>query len=463
MIGDLFVVFLSFFIAFHISVYGKLNFERDLKLILTFGAFIIFFFYMYDLYDDKAKLEGTTTAVAISVLAGFVCTYIINVVLKWYYGSNRMWSYLFVFALVLSVAWRFLYSLLSARFKNKEKTLIIEPADAKANLAEKIKYAQNNANYTWYHIVDGCSEDETDTLINRILPQYNIVFLSPDLDPKTADKISVQALLHGKKLNVLADVNSVTGMNSSIRLYTDTPVIEINAITMSKLEMFIKRVFDIILSFFGLLILSPLFLISAVMVKLDTPGPVIYKQERYTKGKKRFNIYKFRTMVNDAEKYGAVFAGKNDPRITKTGNILRMLRLDELPQLINILRGDMSIVGPRPEIPVFADEFEKTVKDYQLRYLVKAGLTGYAQVYGKYNTAVEDKTLMDLIYQTNRSLLLDLKIIILTVKTMFTKSKTEGVDYTENNIGQIQREDSEAESGAKQDGKKSVGNYSDIQ
>lgn len=454
-------VYIGFIIAFNISIYGKLDIERDLRLMLTLSAFIIFFFYMHDLYNDKAKLEGTSTAVTISVLAASVCTYIINAVFKWYYASNRMWFFLLGLTLVLLILWRFLYTVLFTRFKNKEKTLIVETANSPTRLAEKIKCSNKNANSVWYHIIDDSSEDDTEELINDILPQYNTVFLSPNLNRKTAERIAVQALLLGKNLDILADVNNVTAMNSSIRLYMDTPVIEKNGFAMSKLEMFIKRAFDIIFAFIGLVVLSPLFLISAVMVKLDTPGPVIYKQERYTIGKKRFNIYKFRTMVIDAEKDGAAFAGKNDPRITKSGNILRALRLDELPQIINILNGDMSIVGPRPERPVFADEFEKKVKDYQLRYLVKAGLTGYAQVYGKYNTAVEDKTLLDLIYQANRSLLLDLKIIILTVKTMFTKSKTEGVDSIEYNTGQNKKED--FESGAMPDERKSVGNYSDIQ
>ena len=457
------IVLLCLFLAFHISVYDNLEFDRDLRLIIAFEAFIVFFFYMYDLYDDTARLEGTTTSVTISVFGTMICTFLINVVFKWYYASNRMWFSVFILLLVLLRIWRFLYMILFTRFKDKEKILIIETVNQTGELAKKITSSQENSDFARHYTVDDSSYDDVTELIENVIPKYDTVFLSPELEPVAADRIYVQALMLGKNLSVLATANNVSVMNSSIRLYRDTPVLQRNGIMVSKLELFIKRAFDIVFALFGLIIFSPLFLISAVMIKLDTPGPVIYKQERYTIGKKRFNILKFRTMVADAEKEGAVFSVKNDPRITRSGHILRACRLDELPQLINILRGDMSVVGPRPERPVFADKFEKTIKDYQLRHLIKAGLTGYAQAYGRYNTAIEDKTLMDLIYLSNRSLLFDLKIIILTVKTMFMKSATEGVDGTEFDPVTAYGENSAAESDAKSDEYKSVGNHSDIQ
>ena len=191
---------------------------------------------------------------------------------------------------------------------------------------------------------------------------------------------------------------------------------------------FFKRAFDLIAATVGLVLLSPIFLICAVAIKRDTPGPVFYKQERYTINKNKFNIIKFRTMVKDAEKMGIKLATENDSRITKVGKILRACRLDELPQLINIIKGEMSIVGPRPERPIYADEYSRMVKNYDVRYLVKAGLTGYAQIYGRYNTKVSDKVLLDSIYIYTFSAWLDIKLIVLTIMIMFTKESTEGVD-----------------------------------
>lgn len=193
-------------------------------------------------------------------------------------------------------------------------------------------------------------------------------------------------------------------------------------------EKFIKRAFDFIASLLGIIITSPIFVIFGILIKLDSKGPVFYKQERYTINKQKFDIYKFRTMVDNAESMGARLATENDDRITGVGKILRACRLDELPQLFNILKGEMSFVGPRPERPVYADEYSVLVKNYDVRYIVKAGLTGYAQIYGQYNTKVSDKVLFDSIYINNFSPWLDLKLIVQTALIMFIKESTEGVD-----------------------------------
>ena len=189
-----------------------------------------------------------------------------------------------------------------------------------------------------------------------------------------------------------------------------------------------KRFADIVFSGVALVILSPIFLITSIAVKSDG-GPVFYKQKRLTKDGRVFEIIKFRSMCVDAEKFsGAVLsAGENDPRITKVGRIIRACRIDELPQLLNILKGDMSIVGPRPERPEIEEKIEKELPEFALRLQVKAGLTGYAQVYGKYNTTFYDKLLMDLMYISKPSILEDLTIMLATVKILTSKESTEGI------------------------------------
>ena len=194
----------------------------------------------------------------------------------------------------------------------------------------------------------------------------------------------------------------------------------------------VKRIFDIVLSLLALILFSPLLLITAIAVKLDG-GPVLYKQTRLTLNGKEFKILKFRSMCVDAEKMsGAVLSsGENDPRITKVGRIIRACRLDELPQLINIFIGDMSIVGPRPERPEIAAIYEKELPEFRLRLQAKAGLTGYAQVYGKYNTTPYDKLLMDLMYISCANLFMDIRIGIETLRILFDKQSTEGVGEEE--------------------------------
>mgnify|MGYP005755966067 FL=1 len=190
----------------------------------------------------------------------------------------------------------------------------------------------------------------------------------------------------------------------------------------------IKRFMDVVFSLLAAVITLPFFAVIGAAIKLTDGGPVFYRQVRLTKGGKEFEIYKFRTMIQNAEaESGARLASEKDPRILPVGRFLRATRLDELPQIYNILKGDMSIVGPRPERPELAAEIEKEIPEFTYRLKVKAGLTGYAQVYGKYNTTSYDKLKLDLTYIRNYSILLDLKLIIMTPKIMLLKESTEGV------------------------------------
>lgn len=189
---------------------------------------------------------------------------------------------------------------------------------------------------------------------------------------------------------------------------------------------------DFILALIGLIVLSPLLLVVACLIKLYDGGPVFYKQVRLTKGHREFEIYKFRSMIVDAEKRGAQLSTVNDDRITPVGKFIRATRVDELPQLINILKGDMSIIGPRPERPEIEEEYIKELPEFSLRLEVPAGLSGYAQVFGKYNTNPSDKLKLDLLYINQRSLLMDLKLILYTIKVLFIPESTEGVMDTEN-------------------------------
>lgn len=193
--------------------------------------------------------------------------------------------------------------------------------------------------------------------------------------------------------------------------------------------LFIKRLLDIVISAAALVILSPIFLITAIAIKATDHGPVFYKQIRLTKDGKEFGILKFRSMRVDAEKDGVarLSSGDHDDRITPVGKVIRACRIDELPQLLNILRGELSIVGPRPERPEIAAQYCEEMPEFSLRLQAKAGLTGYAQIYGKYNTTPYDKLVMDLMYIAHPSIVEDLKIMFATVKILFVPESTEGV------------------------------------
>ncbi len=208
----------------------------------------------------------------------------------------------------------------------------------------------------------------------------------------------------------------------------NVPVYRCKRSDASLIYQWTKRFFDILLSLIAIIIASPFMILTAIAIKAYDGGDVFYKQVRLTTNGKEFKIIKFRSMIQNAEKDGvARLAGEKDDRITPVGKVIRALRLDELPQLFNILTGDMSFVGPRPERPEIAREYEKDMPEFALRLQVKAGLTGYAQVYGKYNTPPYDKVQMDLMYVANQSLLEDLKLMLMTFKILFVPSSTEGV------------------------------------
>ena len=207
----------------------------------------------------------------------------------------------------------------------------------------------------------------------------------------------------------------------------DTPLLLVRRRGLTFTQRTVKRLMDIIISLIALIISSPVLLIVSVAIKLEDSGPVFYKQARVTQGNKEFNILKFRSMIPDAEKEGkSQPAVDNDPRITKVGKIIRATRIDELPQFLNILKGDMSIVGPRPERVEHVQAYRNAIPEFDFRLSVKGGLTGYAQVYGKYNTTPYDKLRLDLMYIENYSLLLDIKLILMTIRIMLKKESTEG-------------------------------------
>ena len=214
----------------------------------------------------------------------------------------------------------------------------------------------------------------------------------------------------------------------------DTPILLSKNEGLQIDQMAVKRFIDIVVSLIGIMLTSPLFVMFGAAIHLADRGPIFYTQTRLTIDGKLFKIYKFRTMRVDAEKDGvARLAGEGDNRITDVGKILRATRLDELPQLFNIIKGEMSLVGPRPERPEIAAEYMEDLPEFAMRLKMKAGLTGYAQVHGKYNTTPYDKLKLDLHYIRNYSLWMDLILIVLTPKVLFMKESTEGVGEGETN------------------------------
>ena len=264
--------------------------------------------------------------------------------------------------------------------------------------------------------------------IGAEIRKYDGVIIN-DVPDEVRDKILEMCFNYGKKAYFMPKISDIIVRSSESLDVFDTPLFYSRNRAFSFFERMVKRCFDIVLASIGLVLLSPLMMGVSLAIHLYDRGPVFYRQTRYTINRKTFKIFKFRSMIQDAEKDGvARLATENDSRITPVGRFIRACRLDELPQFINILKGDMSFVGPRPERPEIADEYEKEMPEFAYRLKVKAGLTGYAQVYGKYNTTSLDKLKLDMMYVENCSLVLDLKLILLTLKVIFMKESTEGIE-----------------------------------
>ena len=271
------------------------------------------------------------------------------------------------------------------------------------------------------YLVDDCIADLSQ------LEQYQTVFLS-GVNSHARNKILKYCVEKDINLYIIPRIGDVIMSGAEQMHLFHLPMLRVGRYNPSVYYLFIKRVFDIVLSAAALIISSPIFLIVSIAIKADG-GSVFYKQERLTKDGKTFYALKFRSMRMDAESDGIarLSTGDNDDRITKVGRIIRKVRIDELPQLFNILKGDMSIVGPRPERPSIAASYEKELPEFRLRLQAKAGLTGYAQVYGKYNTTPYDKLIMDLMYISHPSLIEDIKIVMATIKILFMPESTEGI------------------------------------
>ena len=277
------------------------------------------------------------------------------------------------------------------------------------------------------------SADKGFDYICREIEKYDAVVLN-DVSAEIRNDVLKYCYQHSIRVYVVPKITDIIIRNGEDITAFDTPLILVAGKGLTIGQRFTKRMEDLVLSIPSLLLASPVMALIAIAIKLEDGGPVFYRQKRSTIGGKTFEILKFRSMIVDAEKPGiSIPATGRDPRITKVGRIIRGCRLDELPQLLNIIKGDMSVVGPRPERIEHMEKYGEDIPEFYYRLKVKGGLTGYAQIYGRYNTSAYDKIRLDLMYIEHYSLVLDIKLILMTIRILFSKSSTEGFEVTEEN------------------------------
>ena len=276
--------------------------------------------------------------------------------------------------------------------------------------------------------------NEGEENIIKAINEYEAIFIG-DIEKSLQNNIIRYCYKERKRIYLSPSSNDIIINNCYQSQIFDAPVLVCRNRGLTIEQQLIKRAMDLLVSVIGLIIASPIMILVALGIKLYDGGPVFFKQNRVTKDGKIFNVLKFRSMIVDADRVKLRKATTNDDRITPIGKIIRPLRLDELPQLLNILKGDMSLVGPRPERTENVYEYTQMLPEFDLRHRVKGGLTGYAQIYGKYNTSPQSKLNMDLIYIEKYSLLLDLKLLVMTIKILFMRESTEGFSDEDSLIG----------------------------
>lgn len=398
----------------------------SITYVLTFGL-------MLNAYGGLDVGEKQTRQIVYSlIIVTFIADIFAYVVIQitnpsiwniWQFGfySVRRLVFTYIIQMVEIILLAYLGNKLYFKLNKPKKTLIIHRFDERAQrIVKKIK--SNTYKYELTQVMDDSSvlncKDAMDQ--NEVIVLYNI--------PKE-ERIQFNEYGYKTKKTVLynAEIMDVVEFRSKHVMMDDLSLFTTNISDFTMEERILKRSLDLLVALVGLIVSSPFWLIFTIAIYLEDKGPIFFTQKRMTKNNKVFEVIKFRTMKVNAEANKS--ATKDDDRITKVGKILRKIRLDELPQILNILKGDMSVVGPRPEMLANVTKYTHDMPEFELRLRAKAGLTGYAQIYGKYNTSPKDKLIMDLMYIENFSIWLDIKLILQTVM-VFLKidDSTEGFD-----------------------------------
>jgi exopolysaccharide biosynthesis polyprenyl glycosylphosphotransferase len=432
MLGDLLIFNVAVALAFTVRSdwnYFLANTELYVGtlVLLSILAFILFNF--YGLYHTANK-DWTDVLPAVIVSIIFLCLAIIvlNYSIPDYVFPRRV---LFAFVMVyvpVIVMWRWVLLVFESKITPAKRVIIVSNAKEVEGLVCKLNGNDNLLGVVTDSEKHGSSSynvlgslNEVDSVFFKHKP--DVVLITGNVPESIKSRVALLCLKHNCVIYLVPNLYEIMISQSIMDQFKDTPVFQIK-LNSNPGKVYAKRVIDIVVAVVGIVITLPITLLAALAVKLTSSGPVLYYQERVGRRNKRFMLYKFRTMVNNAEeKTGPVFSSKKDGRVTKIGNFLRKTRIDELPQLINVLKGDMSIVGPRPERPYFVDQFKKEVPGYGYRHVMNAGITGLAQVAGKYSTSTEDKLRYDLLYAKGASPMFDLRIMLQTVKVLFHKDK----------------------------------------
>ncbi|MFO7951722.1 MAG: sugar transferase [Bacillota bacterium] len=431
---DISLVNLGLYIAFFIVSGEVQGFQLEplIFLLPLVSLATVFLFSSLGLYSHQ---RSSFTTILRALITGVVGLTLLSILFAFWTRAFIFERNIFIFAPLIQFAlllgWRILYWRMELWIHGQKKLLVIGNRDEVNQALEKLMLLPKGM-FEVIKVLEPAKIEE----FYSWLPQTEAVMVAGFLDLEQKNKIMQECFANNQEIFIVPDLYEIILTRSQMTQVHDTPMIESKEMQMNGLQLLLKRAFDLTLALLALPVVLVLLAVVAPAVRLSSPGPVIFKQERVGYRGKVFTLYKLRTMIVDAEgKSGPVFTSEEDDRVTGVGHLLRIARLDELPQLYNVLRGDLSIVGPRPERPYFVENFERELPEYKLRHLVKPGITGLAQVAGHYATNTRDKLRYDLYYVIDYSLLMDFRILLLTVPTLFNREAARGL--SEEALGRL--------------------------
>ena len=429
LVVDVIIVYISYFLLVYIRKLLGIPFSSEnLSAIQTFlpYAIVIFvlLFVLYKLYEiDEVDFYETFLGILFTSLIMFILGFALPFFLRIFAVPRSVILVALPVQLVLlSLAHLFVRKIYFSVLPPLDVLILTEDPDEGRVISEYFKrYFPKVQNTDVF--ASECNNFQS--LLEEKLDSFDLFVIGDNYNPDEKSKFIEFLTAKDKTVYIVTGVYGLLLLNQNVRILGDLPFFEINLVDISPLEKVLKRLIDLIVSIVALVIFSPVILAVSIAIVRETGRPIFYLQDRVGLNGKIFKIVKFRTMVQNAEKYtGAVLSKEDDPRVTKVGKFLRKTGLDEIPQFINVLRGEMSVVGPRPERPELIEKIRKDVPNFEMRLKVKPGITGYAQLYGKYDTSFDYKLKMDLLYARSRNIILtDIYIIINTVKLFLTPKK----------------------------------------
>jgi exopolysaccharide biosynthesis polyprenyl glycosylphosphotransferase len=435
LVSDMGILLVGWYWAFAMAGWYnmiQLNIDSYLSIVLIMLVAAGFLFNINGLFSlERRGYSDLLLSLAVALFNLFIILLAVSFFMRevGYVCSISLFAIILQF--VLLALWKYVYLQIERAISVPQNALLIGSKEECAKIAAYLNtflYLNYNVRYTDYEYQPWSKVADIDLII-----------ICSDLSLKERREIVNYCHLNNKQVFMIPDVYELFCSSVEMSKFDDIPVFRPQKLKPCLEQRLLKRILDICVASIGALIGCPIMLLIAIAIKLETAGPILYSQTRVGRDEKEFKVYKFRSMYQNAEEVtGPVLTVDNDSRITKVGKFIRATRLDELPQIFNVLLGDMSIVGPRPERPIFVEQFKSQIAGYHYRHNVKPGITGMAQVHGKYNTNAKVKLIYDLIYIQKCSVVTDLIIMIQTVRVLVSKSSTEGIILKKADLKQYQ-------------------------